>query len=92
MSKINAKEHVSFDDWLMSSQFVPVISSNASAIAYYVQTGVLYIRFKNGSTYYYDGVTVELAREVFHCDSIGKFEWKLRRMGLKGKKLARLPE
>jgi len=52
-------------------EFVEVESSNIGAVKY--EDSTLYIRFKTGAVYSYDGVSEELYKQLLNAPSIGKF-------------------
>lgn len=52
-------------------KMIEVESSNIAAIGY--KNNTLFVNFKNGSLYSYDGVEKELFEEMLKSDSKGKF-------------------
>ncbi len=53
--------------------FVPVSSSNISAIGYDNDSLTLAIEFKNGSVYHYSGVPQEEHAGIMNAESKGKY-------------------
>ena len=74
-------------EWIVSGKSMLVRSSNVRAIWYNKPAQKLFVKFKNGDTYYYPSVTVQKATSFFHAASFGKAVWSLRRSGWKGIKL-----
>jgi hypothetical protein len=56
---------------LNNINFVPVISSTVSEIAYHDMT--IYVKFKNDSIYKYNHANIELYNEFLVCESKGKY-------------------
>lgn len=52
---------------------VSVTSSNLVSVAHDPNTKTLEVKFKNGSTYQYEGVPVNVHREMMDSPSVGKF-------------------
>ena len=52
-------------------EFIEVESSNIGAVKY--EGNTLYVRFKTGAVYSYDGVSEELYKQLLNAPSIGKF-------------------
>jgi hypothetical protein len=49
-----------------------VVSSNISELAHDPETNTLGVKFKNGGTYYYQGVDATKYNALLKADSIGK--------------------
>ena len=61
---------------------IAVKSSNIDSVGF--SNGVMEIKFKNGGTYQYTGVTKDSFNELVNAKSVGKH---LNSMGLKGHKI-----
>jgi hypothetical protein len=59
-----------------------VVSSNIDSIGH--ENGVMRVKFKNGGTYEYQGVTPEQFVAMKSAESVGKH---LNSMGIKGKRI-----
>lgn len=51
--------------------FSPVTSSNVAAVAHDPATNTLHVKFKNGGTYAYHGVTADEHHALLHAPSVG---------------------
>ena len=61
------------DDGVFRIPSFPVSSSNIAAIGFDDEKRILAIEFKSGSIYHYAGVSADLALDLVHADSIGRF-------------------
>lgn len=52
-------------------EFTDLESSNIAAAAY--ESNKLYVKFKNGSIYSYEGVSKSVFRELCEASSVGKY-------------------
>jgi hypothetical protein len=61
----------------MTDESIPemrqVRSSNVEAIGYHSETGGMYVRFKGGDHYVYDGVSAEMFERALAAPSVGSF-------------------
>ena len=87
ISKQQFDADVTADEWAEIKRWVNVVSSNVRAIQYDQEQRILWVEFDDSSIYYYDQVGPDLAKQMFNCDSHGKFVWHLRKMGHKGIKV-----
>ncbi len=71
-------------EWSQTGQWVRMRSSNVAAIRYDKQNTRLWIQFKSGSSYRFEGVPVDTAMAMFNANSPGRFVWLLRRSGYLG--------
>lgn len=51
----------------------PVMSSNLEAVGYDDATSTLAVQFKNGSTYRYDAVPLDVFQQLLTAPSVGAF-------------------
>lgn len=65
----------------------PVVSSNVKAVGHDPEDRALYVEFRDGSRYRYEGVSPEVFRALLRAESKGKFihariakRYKFRRM------------
>ena len=72
-SKARAQLRLVTKEYPMKPTMKPVESSTISAIAYDATDRSLYVEFKSGGTYRYDGVGPELFTEFEAAESQGKF-------------------
>ena len=86
-SKVDKRVQSTPLQWLYSGKWAGVISSNVKAIKYDRPAMRLYVRFKDGSVYFYPSTTWQTARAMFNCPSMGKFVWRIRRAGIVGVKV-----
>ncbi len=85
-SKVDKRSQAGAPAWAKSGRWVNVVSSNVRSIKYDKAAKVLWVRFKEGATYHYNGVSQQLAVSMFNSASMGKFVWRLRRAGYVGVK------
>lgn len=64
------------DDWLLSSSWLHVASSNVEAIRYLYDDRILETEFKDGSFYQYYNVPPETASDMHDTSSPGRFVWQ----------------
>jgi len=57
----------------MAVQMRSVSSSNVEAIGFDFEKEELFVEFKNGTTYRYDGVPADVYRDFMKSDSKGKY-------------------
>lgn len=74
--KVDRRHQLDADDWASLGRWVNVKSSNVGAIKYDWDLRRLYVQFKNGSVYSYEGVHPVTARNMFNSASMGKFVWQ----------------
>ncbi len=71
-------------EWVQTNQWVRVRSSNVAAIRYDKNQNRLWVQFRSGSSYRYDSMPIQTAKDFFNCSSFGRFIWLLRRSGYVG--------
>lgn len=64
------------------TELTPVESSNLAAVGY--KDSVLTVRFHNGATYTYEGVTETEGKEIFEAESVGRYFMSVIRPKYKG--------
>jgi hypothetical protein len=84
--KVVGKNASDVDKWLNGNKYIKVKSSNVLQIRYEKAARKLWVIFKGNAEYHYRSVMTHLARQMFFAPSMGKFVWKLRRMGYVGYK------
>lgn len=52
-------------------EMIPVVSSNLSSVGY--ENGVLYVSFRHGGIYSYEGVPYEVYQNLLKAPSKGKY-------------------
>lgn len=80
-SMVDRKHKVGFKSWSEFPRWVHVFSTNVKAIKYDAKKEELQVEFRNKSIYAYEGVHLDIAREMFHASSMGKFIWQRLRAG-----------
>ena len=73
MTPPKVKDLISFKQWVERGTWASVVSSNVDALQYSSEWEVLSVRFIDGSVYKYRPVPLQIARELFESNSIGKF-------------------
>ena len=58
---------------MIPTTWASVDSSNVEAIKFDPQGGNLYVRFKSGVEYVYEGVDRDLVEALYHSSSVGRF-------------------
>lgn len=71
-----------------STKWMPVASSTISCISYHEDERALYIMFKNGAIYMYEGVSKNLYTEFANSESLGSFLARRIRPAFKGIKVS----
>ena len=54
-------------------EMTPVTSSNIDSVGHDADANELHVRFKNGATHIYEGVSDEIHRQMVAAESVGKF-------------------
>lgn len=58
---------------MVPTEWADLDSSNVAAMKYDADKGELHVKFKNGGTYVYEGVPPDVAEDMYHSSSAGRF-------------------